>query len=174
MKFCHQQAASSVLYTTSCKHNLVLLKMDEIIARNLLNWLKLLIKLLLLHLFGCLYYRNLKSSKTSQSHDTVSWSFAEITMKEALIIVNVFIRAVQKANTKESVGKLCVFRWGLHLSKLVIYGNTQIPNEAWNLYYSIPIRLPNVQRNSLFYLRQTWYTHCCPNRGGGKKKKKKN
>ena len=51
----HQQAASSVLYTTSCKHNLVLLRMVEIIARNMLSWLKLLIKLLLLHLVGCLY-----------------------------------------------------------------------------------------------------------------------
>ena len=30
--------------------------MGEIIARNILNWLKLLIKLLLLHLVGCLYY----------------------------------------------------------------------------------------------------------------------
>jgi len=38
------------------KHSLVLLKMDEIIARNTLSWLKLLIKLLLLHLVGCLYY----------------------------------------------------------------------------------------------------------------------
>jgi len=45
-----------MLYTTSCKHSLVLLKMGEIIARNLLSWLKLLIKLLLLRLVGCLYY----------------------------------------------------------------------------------------------------------------------
>ena len=52
----HQQAASSVHYTTSCKYNLVLLRMGEIIARNMLGWLKLLIKLLLLHLVGCLYY----------------------------------------------------------------------------------------------------------------------
>jgi len=51
----HQQAASSVLYTTSCKHSLVLLRMGEIIARNILNWLKLLIKFLL-HLVGCLCY----------------------------------------------------------------------------------------------------------------------
>jgi len=29
-----QQAASSVLYTTSCKHSLALLRMGEIIARN--------------------------------------------------------------------------------------------------------------------------------------------
>ena len=33
----HQQAASSVHYTTSCKHSLVLLRMGEIIARNMLN-----------------------------------------------------------------------------------------------------------------------------------------
>jgi len=34
-------------YTTSCKHSLVLLRMGEIIARNMLSWMKLLIKLLL-------------------------------------------------------------------------------------------------------------------------------
>ena len=52
----HQQAASTVHYTTSCKHSLVLVTMGEITARNMLCWLKLLIKLLLLHLVGCLYY----------------------------------------------------------------------------------------------------------------------
>jgi len=52
----HQQAASSVLYTTSFKHSLVLLRMDEIIARNMLSWLKLLIKLLSLRVVDCLYY----------------------------------------------------------------------------------------------------------------------
>ena len=31
------QAASSVHYTTSCKHSLVLLRMSEIIARNMLS-----------------------------------------------------------------------------------------------------------------------------------------
>jgi len=34
---CHQQAASSLLYTTSCKHSLILLRMGEIIARNMLS-----------------------------------------------------------------------------------------------------------------------------------------
>jgi len=34
---CHQQAELSVLYTTSCKHSLVLLRMGEIIARNILS-----------------------------------------------------------------------------------------------------------------------------------------
>jgi len=53
---CCLQAASSMLYTTSCKHSLVLLRISDIIARNMLGWLKLLIKLLLLHLVGCLYY----------------------------------------------------------------------------------------------------------------------
>jgi len=52
----HQPAAPSLLYTISCKHNLVFLKMGEIIARNMLSWLKLLIKLLLFHPVGCLYY----------------------------------------------------------------------------------------------------------------------
>ena len=50
------QAASSVHYTTSCKHSLVLLRMDEIIARNVLSCLKLLIKILLFNLVGCLCY----------------------------------------------------------------------------------------------------------------------
>ena len=35
---CHQPAASSVQYTTNCKkHSLVLLRMGEIIARNMLS-----------------------------------------------------------------------------------------------------------------------------------------
>jgi len=33
----YQPALSSVHYTTSCKHNLVLLWMGEIIARNMLS-----------------------------------------------------------------------------------------------------------------------------------------
>jgi hypothetical protein len=41
--WCCLQAASSVHYTTSCKHSLVLLRMGEINARNMLSWLKLLI-----------------------------------------------------------------------------------------------------------------------------------
>ena len=50
----YQPAASSVHYTTSCKHGLVLLGMGEIIARNML--IGIINKLLLLHLVGCLYY----------------------------------------------------------------------------------------------------------------------
>ena len=42
-----RQGASSVHFTISCKHSLVLLRM---------GWLKVLIKLLLLHLVDCLYY----------------------------------------------------------------------------------------------------------------------
>jgi len=40
---CSRSAASSVHYTTSCKHCLVFLRTGEIIARNLLSWLELLI-----------------------------------------------------------------------------------------------------------------------------------
>jgi len=40
---CRQQTASPVHCTTSCKHSLVLLRMGEIIARNMLSWLKSLI-----------------------------------------------------------------------------------------------------------------------------------
>jgi len=52
----HHQASSPVLYTPSCKHSLVLLRMGEIIAPNMFSRLKLLIKLLLLHLVSYLYY----------------------------------------------------------------------------------------------------------------------
>jgi hypothetical protein len=41
---CHQQSTSPVHYTTICKHSLVLRRMGEIIARNMLSWLQLLIK----------------------------------------------------------------------------------------------------------------------------------
>jgi len=51
-----QQATSSVHYTTSCKHSLVLLRMGEIIARNMLNLFEITNKLSLLHLVGGLYY----------------------------------------------------------------------------------------------------------------------
>ena len=44
---CHQQAAPSVHYTTDCKHILVLLRIGEIIARNILSWLKLLRKIII-------------------------------------------------------------------------------------------------------------------------------
>jgi len=47
---------SPMLSATSCKHSLVLLRMGEIIAQNMLSCLKLLPKLLLLQLVGCLYY----------------------------------------------------------------------------------------------------------------------
>jgi len=39
----YQPAASWVYYTTSCIHSLVFLRMGEIIARNMLSWLELLI-----------------------------------------------------------------------------------------------------------------------------------
>jgi len=41
-------AASPVHYTTSCKHSLLLLRMGKIIARNMLTWLELSIKLFIL------------------------------------------------------------------------------------------------------------------------------
>ena len=38
----YQPAASSMHYNTSCKHSIVLLRMGEIISRNMLGWLELL------------------------------------------------------------------------------------------------------------------------------------
>jgi len=40
---CCRPAASSVHYTTSCKHSLAIPRMGEFIARNRFSWLKLLI-----------------------------------------------------------------------------------------------------------------------------------
>jgi len=44
---CCLQAASSVHYTTSCKLSLVLLRMCEIIARNMLSWLQIINKFII-------------------------------------------------------------------------------------------------------------------------------
>ena len=45
-----------VHYTSNCKTQPSALEDGQIIARNMLSWLKLLIKLLLLHLVGYRYY----------------------------------------------------------------------------------------------------------------------
>jgi len=47
---------SLIYYTTSCKHSLMLLKMDEIVAPKHVELIGIINKQLLLHLFGCLYY----------------------------------------------------------------------------------------------------------------------
>jgi len=47
---CCRLAAPSVHYTTNCKQSLVLLRMGDIIARNMLSWLKLLI-----NCYCCIY-----------------------------------------------------------------------------------------------------------------------
>ena len=52
----NEPAASSVHYTTTCKHSLVLLRVGEIIARNNVDLIGIINKLLLLHLDGCLCY----------------------------------------------------------------------------------------------------------------------
>ena len=53
---CCRPAASSVHYTTSCKHSLVFLRMGETMARNMLSWFELLKKPLFLLLVSCLFY----------------------------------------------------------------------------------------------------------------------
>ena len=52
---------------TSCKNSLVLLRMGESIAQNMLSRFKLLIKLLLMYLVGCLYYYS--SDARSHKHE---------------------------------------------------------------------------------------------------------
>ena len=77
----HQQATSSVLCTTSCKHSLVLLRMSEIITGNMLSWFKILITLLLLHLVGCLcYFINDTRSHKHQILFKVSNTLCSITL----------------------------------------------------------------------------------------------
>ena len=48
--------ASSVHYTASRKHSLVLLKMGEIVAPKHVELIEIINKSLLLHLVGCSYY----------------------------------------------------------------------------------------------------------------------
>ena len=60
---CCQPAASSVHCTTSCKHSLVLLRMGEINARNMLSWLTLLINC---YCFICLVVYIIAQNYTSQ------------------------------------------------------------------------------------------------------------
>jgi len=61
--------------------------MGEIIARNMLSWLKLLIKLLLLHLVGCLHY--CISDERSHKHQLYgSFSVADILRLYSYIYTN--------------------------------------------------------------------------------------
>jgi len=77
----NQQAPSSVLYTTSCKHSLVLLKMGKIMAGNMLSWLKLLIKLVLLHPVGCLYYCISDARSHKHQRPIKSWNKSRCHMR---------------------------------------------------------------------------------------------
>jgi len=63
----HQPAASSVHYTTSCKHSLVLLRVGEIIARNMLSWLKLFIKLPIIVASSWLYIISVMHGHTNNN-----------------------------------------------------------------------------------------------------------
>ena len=94
-------------FTTSCKHSLVLLRMGEIIARNLLSWLKLLIKLLLLHLVGCLYY----CSNDARSHKRQTEK-------------NTFVCLVTTAITHHKTKK-CASNFG---SSFRMMGRSEVPN----------------------------------------------
>ena len=77
-------------YTTCCKHSLVLLRMGEIIARNMLSLLKLLIKLLLLHLVGCLYvyiyvYIHMYTHTHTHTHRYISSSCEGVVIPRGLV-----------------------------------------------------------------------------------------
>ena len=64
---CCLLAASPVHYTTSCKHSLVLLRMGEIIARNILSWLKLSMKFVIVASSWLFILLN-KMKKVNESH----------------------------------------------------------------------------------------------------------
>ena len=69
------QAAPSVHYTTSCKHSLVLHRMGEIIARNMLSWLQLSIKFVIVAyswLFILLSYINVSDSRTDLKTQSIT------------------------------------------------------------------------------------------------------
>ena len=103
-----QQAASSAHYTTSCKHSLVLLRMGEIIARNMLSWLWLLIKLLLLHLVACLYY--CISDARSHKHQS-KWLVMWYKLQRAYYYVTTFgsLHDVYRTHTHILHMTLCPF-----------------------------------------------------------------
>jgi len=75
-----------VHYTTNCKHSIVLLRMGEIIARNMLNLSKLLIKLLLLHPVGRLYYYILRLSKAKW----IIWNINNLSFSTSPLILMYF------------------------------------------------------------------------------------
>jgi len=71
----HQQAAPSVHYTTRCKRSLMLLRMGEIIARNMLSWLKLSIKFVIVTsswLF-ILFFRLMDEVWLTKNFDNSHW-----------------------------------------------------------------------------------------------------
>ena len=71
-------------YTTSCKDSLVLLRMGEIIARNML--IEITNELLLLHLVGCVYY--CFSDARSHKHKK-KWLSHSFTRQQELYFDNV-------------------------------------------------------------------------------------
>ena len=128
----YRPAASSVHYTTSCKHSLVLLRMGEIIAQNMLSWLKPL----LLHLVGCLYY--CISDALSYKRHILSLSFHEALPG--------------KIQTPEDHAKLYIF---LTMSCLwVLLSSTKKP---FDLAYFLVIVL-GVRNSFLFWGKQVGVT----------------
>ena len=85
--------ALAILPTTSCKHSLVLLRMGEIIVRNMLSWLKLSVKLLLLYLVGCLHYwsfrisiDNLRRLDPDDSEETLCYIYSDVSHRKEFLL----------------------------------------------------------------------------------------
>jgi hypothetical protein len=106
-------ATSWVHYITSCKHSLVLLKMGEIIARNMLSWLELLInRYCCIYLVVCIKWLILRLCDTElrgnvRTHWLVGYSVA-------LSVAHVTIRRVVEclmSNKVESISIQAELAW---------------------------------------------------------------
>ena len=100
-------------------HSLVLLKMGKIITRNMLSW-RIINKLLLLHLVGCLYY-------------LYQWcTVKQISDNEIYLLIKYRVSQDECARPRESVPYVKVYRYNpKHLcSKL--NGHGDMAREVWN------------------------------------------
>jgi len=82
----HQQAASSVHCTTSCKHSLVFLRTGEIITRNMLNWLKSFCLLVTRMMWNCIPPHPGHQQAASSVHCTTSCKHSLVFLRTGEII----------------------------------------------------------------------------------------
>ena len=139
-RWCCLQAASSVHYTTSCKHSLVLLRMDEIIARNMLSWLWLLINTITVAsswLFTLLYPGYKFTLRVSEIHFNYKlplkltppkWSFPSIFTYQNFVRIFVSLSNVTFASQLILLGLISLTLQGTNTHKTSHYSIFLDPN----------------------------------------------